>query len=59
MFVLQEHVEARGGEVRVNAPLKSIEINDDNTVKGLRMLGADGKEGELIQVPLPGHNVCL
>ena len=44
----QEHVEARGGEVRLNAAVQRIELNADCSVKGLRMQGRDGEQGELV-----------
>jgi len=46
---LKEYIEARGGEVRVNSPLKAIELNPDNSVKGFRLTGADGKPGPLVE----------
>ena len=36
---IKEYVEARGGQVRVNAPLKRILLNDDKTVAGLLLQG--------------------
>jgi len=40
---MKAHVEARGGEVRLNAPVKEILTNDDGTVAGLQM-----RDGETI-----------
>jgi 15-cis-phytoene desaturase len=40
---IKAHVEARGGEVRLNAPVKEILTNDDGTVAGLQM-----RDGETI-----------
>eukprot|EP00976_Prorocentrum_cordatum_P107945 1194735-Prorocentrum_minimum.AAC.8 len=42
---VQEYIEARGGEVRVDCPLKAIELNPDDSVKGFRMIGTDGQPG--------------
>lgn len=33
----QAHIEARGGEVRLSAPVKEIQTNEDGTVSGLLM----------------------
>lgn len=47
---LREHVEARGGSVRLSAPLRRIELRPDGSVAGLRLAGsADGSPGELVQ----------
>jgi len=40
---MKAHIEARGGEVRVNAPVKEILTNEDGSVKGLQM-----RDGSLI-----------
>ena len=34
---LKQYIEARGGEVRLNAPLKEIMTAEDGTVSGLQM----------------------
>ena len=34
---MKAHIESRGGEVRVNAPVARIETNEDGTVSGLAM----------------------
>lgn len=49
---LKQHVEARGGSVRVGAPLRRIELAPDGTVAGLRLAGRDGSEGELVQADM-------
>ncbi|MEB3176914.1 MAG: 15-cis-phytoene desaturase [Synechococcus sp.] len=40
-----EHIEARGGEVHLEAPLREIELNGDGSVAGFRIGGVNGKEG--------------
>ena len=40
-----EHIEARGGEVHLEAPLREIELNGDGSVAGFRIGGVGGKEG--------------
>jgi 15-cis-phytoene desaturase len=39
---LVDYITARGGEVRLNAPLKEILLNEDGTVKGFLMRGLNG-----------------
>ena len=39
---IADYVTARGGEVRVNAPLKEIVLNDDGTVNRFVMRGMNG-----------------
>merc|ERR1711966_237110 len=41
---MKEHIEARGGEVRTNAPVKRIVTNDDGSVKHLEM-----RDGSIIE----------
>merc|ERR1711871_1384786 len=38
---LAEYIQARGGEIRMEAPLREIVLNDDNTVAGLRLKGGE------------------
>ncbi|WP_048752863.1 15-cis-phytoene desaturase, partial [Crocosphaera watsonii] len=40
---LVDYITERGGEVRLNAPLKEILLNDDNTVKGFLLRGLNGE----------------
>ena len=40
---LQQYIEARGGEVRLNSALRRFELAADGSVAGLRMAGKDGK----------------
>jgi len=40
---LVDYITARGGEVRINAPLKEIVLNADGTVKGFLMRGVQGQ----------------
>ncbi|PLZ31475.1 15-cis-phytoene desaturase, partial [Fischerella thermalis WC542] len=39
---LVDYVTEKGGEVRINAPLKEILLNEDGTVKGFLMQGLNG-----------------
>lgn len=41
---LVDYIEARGGEVRLKAPVKEFLLNEDGTVRGFRIRGADGAE---------------
>ncbi len=41
---LVDYIEAGGGEVKVNAPLKEILLNPDGSVKGFLMRGLNGAE---------------
>ncbi|MFO5441632.1 MAG: 15-cis-phytoene desaturase [Dolichospermum sp.] len=43
-----DHITERGGEVRLNAPLKEILLNEDVTVKGFLLRGLNGAEDELL-----------
>ncbi len=47
-----EHITDRGGEVRLNAPLKKIELNDDGTVKHFVLRGLDGAPDEIFEADL-------
>jgi 15-cis-phytoene desaturase len=49
---LVDYITARGGEVRLNAPLKEILLNDDGTVKGFLIRGLDGNEDEIFTADL-------
>ena len=41
---MKAHIEARGGEVRTNAPVKQFLLNEDGSVKGLQM-----RDGSVIE----------
>jgi 15-cis-phytoene desaturase len=41
---MRAHIEARGGEVRTNAPVKQFLLNEDGSVKGLQM-----RDGSVIE----------
>jgi 15-cis-phytoene desaturase len=43
-----EHFEARGGEIRMEKPLKQIVLNADGTVKHFLMRGINGAADEII-----------
>ncbi|MFN6560645.1 MAG: 15-cis-phytoene desaturase [Nostoc sp. ChiSLP01] len=43
-----DYITERGGQVRLNAPLKEILLNPDNTVKGFLIRGLNGAEDETI-----------
>lgn len=45
---LVDYITARGGEVRLNAPLKEILLNEDHTVSGFLIRGLDGAEDEVL-----------
>jgi 15-cis-phytoene desaturase len=45
---LVDYITARGGEVRTNAPLKEIVINDDGTVKHYVIRGLNGAADEIL-----------
>jgi 15-cis-phytoene desaturase len=49
---LVDYITARGGEVRLNAPLKEILLNDDGTVKGFLIRGLNGAEDEVFTADL-------
>jgi 15-cis-phytoene desaturase len=42
-----DYITERGGEVRLNAPLKEILLNEDGTVKGFLLRGLNGAEDEI------------
>ncbi len=43
-----DYITERGGEVRLNAPLKEIVLNEDGTVKEYLLRGLDGTPDEVI-----------
>ncbi|MEH2073243.1 MAG: 15-cis-phytoene desaturase [Nostoc sp.] len=43
-----DYITERGGEVRLNAPLKEILLNADGTVKGYLIRGLNGAEDEVV-----------
>ncbi|WP_017304112.1 15-cis-phytoene desaturase [Spirulina subsalsa] len=47
-----DYITQRGGEVRLNAPLKEIQLNEDESVKGFLMRGLDGAEDWQFQADL-------
>ncbi|MBD1870408.1 15-cis-phytoene desaturase [Cyanobacteria bacterium FACHB-471] len=47
-----DHVTERGGEVRLNAPLKEILLNDDSTVRGFVIRGLNGAADEILTADL-------
>lgn len=49
---LVDYITARGGEVRLNAPLKEILLNEDGTVKAFLMRGLDGGEDYLFEADI-------
>jgi len=49
---LVDYITERGGEVRLNAPLKEILLNDDGTVKGFLIRGLDGAPDEVFTADL-------
>jgi 15-cis-phytoene desaturase len=49
---LVDYIVARGGEVRLNAPLKEIVLAEDGRVKGFLIRGLDGAEDEFFSADL-------
>ncbi len=49
---LVEYITARGGEVRLNAPLKEILLNEDHTVRGFLLRGLNGQPDEIFTADL-------
>jgi 15-cis-phytoene desaturase len=47
-----DYITERGGEVRLNAPLKEILLNPDGTVKGFLLRGLNGAEDEIFTADL-------
>jgi 15-cis-phytoene desaturase len=47
-----DYITERGGEVRLNAPLKEILLNPDGTVRGFLMRGLNGAEDEVLTADL-------
>ncbi|NJL65597.1 MAG: 15-cis-phytoene desaturase [Methylacidiphilales bacterium] len=47
-----DHITKRGGEVKLNAPLKEIQLNQDGSVKGFLIRGLNGAADELITADL-------
>ncbi|MCM0590796.1 MAG: 15-cis-phytoene desaturase [Gloeotrichia echinulata IR180] len=47
-----DYITERGGEVRLNAPLKEILLNADGTVKGFLLRGLNGAEDEIFTADL-------
>ncbi|MBW4605556.1 MAG: 15-cis-phytoene desaturase [Calothrix sp. FI2-JRJ7] len=47
-----DHITARGGEVKTNAPLKEILLNEDGSVKGFLIRGLNGKSDEVVTADL-------
>lgn len=43
-----DYIQERGGEVRLNSPLKSIELNEDGTVKHFVIRGLNGNPDEVL-----------
>lgn len=49
---LVEYITSKGGEVRLNAPLKEIILNEDGTVKEFLLRGLNGAEDEVFTADL-------
>jgi 15-cis-phytoene desaturase len=45
---LVDYITKRGGEVRLNAPLKEFLLDEEGTVKGFSIRGSDGAEDEIV-----------
>lgn len=48
-----DHFTQRGGEIRMNARLKEIELNDDDSVKRFRLADGSTLEGDLYVSAMP------
>ena len=49
---LADYITERGGEVRLNAPLKEVLLNSDGTVQGFLIQGLDGAADEVLKADL-------
>ncbi len=49
---LVEYITSRGGQVRLNAPLKEILLDENGTVKGFLIRGLNGAEDEILTADL-------
>jgi len=49
---LVDYITDRGGEVRLNAPLKEILLNEDGTVRGFLLRGLNGAEDEILKAAI-------
>jgi 15-cis-phytoene desaturase len=47
-----DYVTAKGGELRLNAPVKEILLNDDATVRGFLLRGLNGAEDQVLTADL-------
>ena len=47
-----DYITERGGEVRLNAPLKEILLNEDGTVQGFLLRGVEGQPDEVFTADL-------
>lgn len=47
-----DYITERGGEVRLNAPLKEILLNEDGSVKGFLIRGLNGEADEVFEADL-------
>ena len=50
---LREYIEARGGSVRTDAPVKRILLNDDGTIAGLQLKGNEIVSGDVYVNAMP------
>ena len=49
---LVDYITERGGQVRLNAPLKEILLDEDGKVKGFLLRGLNGAEDEILTADL-------
>jgi 15-cis-phytoene desaturase len=47
-----DYITERGGEVRLNSPLKEILLNDDQSVRGFLLRGLEGVEDQVLTADL-------
>lgn len=51
-----DYMAARGGEVKVNSRVKDINLNDDGSVKNLKLVSGEIVEADLYMSAMPGES---
>lgn len=54
-----DHIQSLGGEVHLNSRIKSIELNDDSTVKSFLLTNGKVIEGDAYVCAAPGMFIKL
>lgn len=49
-----EHIESKGGQVRLNSRIKKIELNEDGSVKSFILSDGSAIEGDAFVFAAPG-----